>query len=107
MYPHREVDTLLEPLEGERVLRRAELMIRVLDRELISALAAQLERQMGFDLSVAERAFYDTPREETLSGTCEDRARSGGGTRRGSLSDVVACFRVAAGNRIAPRSVAA
>jgi uncharacterized protein YaeQ len=73
VYPHRDVESWLVRLAGERIHRSADLAIRVLDRELIAALAARLERRMDFDLSVAEGTLYVSLGEDTLSGTVEDR----------------------------------
>lgn len=74
VYPHRDVEAWLARLAGERIHRAAEVEIRVLERELIAALAARLERRMEFDLSVAEGTLYLTLGDETLSGNCEARS---------------------------------
>jgi uncharacterized protein YaeQ len=73
VYPHRDVDAWFARLAGERIHRAAELAIRVVDRELVAALAARLGRRMDFDLSVAEGTLYVSLGEDTLSGTVEDR----------------------------------
>lgn len=77
VYPHREVESWLVRLAGERIHRSADLAIRVLDHDLVAALAARLERRMEFDLSVAEGTLYVSLGEETLSGTVEDRPLPG------------------------------
>jgi uncharacterized protein YaeQ len=73
VYPHRDAEPWLLRLAGERIHRAGNVAIRVLDRELVAALAARLERRMEFDLSVAEGSLYVSLGEDTLSGTVEDR----------------------------------
>jgi uncharacterized protein YaeQ len=73
VYAHRDVDSWLSRLEGERIHRAAALEIRAMDRELLAALVARLERRMEFDLSVAEQTLYVTLGDETLTGVVEKR----------------------------------
>ncbi|HEX9473986.1 MAG TPA: YaeQ family protein [Steroidobacteraceae bacterium] len=73
VYVHREADTWLERLAGERIHRAEYLEIRLFDRELMAAMAARLERRMEFDLSIAERTLYVSFADETLSSTLELR----------------------------------
>jgi uncharacterized protein YaeQ len=73
VYPHRDVEPWLQRLAGERIHRGGKVAIRVVERELLAALAARLERRMDFDLSVAEGTLYVSLGEVTLSGTVEDR----------------------------------
>jgi uncharacterized protein YaeQ len=49
------------------------VQINVVDRELVAALAARLQRRMDFDLSVSERHLYLSLGAETLSGSVEAR----------------------------------
>jgi uncharacterized protein YaeQ len=60
-------------LAGERIYRAEALEIYVMDRDLVAALVARLERRMDFDLSVSERTLYVSMGEETLTGTVELR----------------------------------
>jgi uncharacterized protein YaeQ len=73
VYVHREAESWLARLAGERIHRAEVLEIRLFDRELIAALAARLERRMEFDLSVSERTLYVSFADETLSSTLELR----------------------------------
>ena len=73
VYAHRDVEAWLPRLQAAHIHRATELEIFLLDRELIAALAARLERRMEFDLSVAERTLYVSFSEETLSATLESR----------------------------------
>jgi uncharacterized protein YaeQ len=71
VYAHREVTPWLARLRGERIHRAEALEIHAMDRELVAALVARLERRMDFDLSVSEKTLYVSIGEETLTGTME------------------------------------
>jgi uncharacterized protein YaeQ len=73
VYAHRDVAPWLLRLAGERIYRAEALEIYVMDRALVAALVARLERRMDFDLSVSERTLYVSLGEETLTGTVELR----------------------------------
>jgi len=77
VYVHRDVDQLLSRLAGERIHRAAELRLHAVDRELLAALVARLDRRMNFDLAVSERTLYVSLGDETLSGVVEDRRLEG------------------------------
>jgi uncharacterized protein YaeQ len=71
VYAHRGAAPWLARLRGERIHRAAALEIHAMDRELVAALVARLERRMDFDLSVSEKTLYVAIGEETLTGTVE------------------------------------
>jgi len=73
VYAHREITAWLARLNGERIHRAEALEIHVMDRDLVAALVARLERRMEFDLSVSEKTLYVSMGEETLTGTVELR----------------------------------
>ena len=73
VYAHRDVTPWLARLDGERIHRAEALEIHVMDRDLVAALVARLERRMEFDLSVSEKTLYVSMGEETLTGTVELR----------------------------------
>ena len=73
VYVHREMESWLARLEGEKIHRAEDLEVHAIDRELLAALVARLERRMDFDLSVAERTLYVSLGEETLTGAVEVR----------------------------------
>ncbi len=73
VYVHREMESWLARLEGEKIHRAEDLEIHAMDRELLAALVARLARRMDFDLSVAERTLYVSLGEETLTGAVEMR----------------------------------
>jgi uncharacterized protein YaeQ len=73
VYAHREVTAWLARLAGERIHRAEALEIYVMDRDLVAALVARLQRRMDFDLSVSEKTLYVSIGDETLTGTVELR----------------------------------
>ena len=77
VYVHRDPESWLARLVGERIHRAEQIAIHVMDRELIAAMATRLERRMEFDLSVAERNLYVTLGDETLSGVVTSRELPG------------------------------
>lgn len=76
VYAHRDVDSWMARLAGERIHRRDALEICIVDRELLQALVNRLARRMDFDLSVSERTLYVTIGSETLTGSIEVRRPS-------------------------------
>jgi uncharacterized protein YaeQ len=77
VYSHKDVGALLAALAANQVHRAEAIEIYALDRALIAALAARLERRMGFDLAVSERALYLTFDDQTLSGTVSSHRVAG------------------------------
>ncbi len=75
VYTHKPPAQLLRQLEGERIHRGGEIELYALDRELVSGLAARLERRVKFDLSVTDRHLFVSIDGATLSGPVE-RLRS-------------------------------
>jgi uncharacterized protein YaeQ len=73
VYVHRDLESWLPRLDLERIHRAEALEIYVMDRELLTALVARLERRMDFDLAVSERHLYVSFGNETLSGTVQAR----------------------------------
>lgn len=71
MYTHKSPAHLLRQLEGERIHRGGEIELYAIDRELVSGLAARLERRMQFDLSVTDRHLFISIAGATLSGAVE------------------------------------
>jgi uncharacterized protein YaeQ len=71
VYTHKDPAQLVRQLAGERIHRAEALELYAVDRELLAALAARLERRMAFDLSVTDRHLYIAIGGETLSGAVE------------------------------------
>lgn len=68
VYLYRAVEPTLSRWRAERIHRAESIDVRILDADLIDALAARLARRMSIDLSVADRTLYLTLGDETLSG---------------------------------------
>jgi uncharacterized protein YaeQ len=68
VYMHRDPGQFLKSLAGERIHRVEALELYALDRALVSALTAKLERRMAFALSINERELYLSIGTETLTG---------------------------------------
>jgi uncharacterized protein YaeQ len=68
IYTHKDPAILVQKLAGERIHRAEYVEIWAIERELLAALAARLERRLAFDLAVADRHLFLTLGELTLSG---------------------------------------
>ena len=68
VYTHRDAERYWDSLAGERIHRAQALELYGLDRALVAALVARLERRMAFDLSVADGVLYLTLGEELFTG---------------------------------------
>lgn len=73
VYPYRDVDTWLNRIAGEKIHRAEAVEIIVIDRALLGAFVAQLERRMDLDVSISDRVVYLTIGGDTLTGTMESR----------------------------------
>lgn len=68
VYTYREPRILQRGYAGERIHRGESIALCAVDRELLGALVARLDRRMKFDLSVSEDTLYIDIGGETLSG---------------------------------------
>jgi uncharacterized protein YaeQ len=69
VYTHKDPEQFIRRLEGERIHRGDALELYAIDRTLIAALAARLERRMAFSISITDRELYISLGSETLTGT--------------------------------------
>ena len=74
VYSHWDPAQLVGRLAGERIHRADTLEVYAIDRSLIAALAARLERRVNWSLSVQDRELYLTAGEDTLSGSVSRHA---------------------------------
>jgi uncharacterized protein YaeQ len=58
VYTHRDPALVIRPLAGERIHRAEAIELYAIDRKLLSALAARLQRRTTFALSVTDRQLY-------------------------------------------------
>ena len=68
VYTHKDPDQFLRRLAGEKIHRADELELYAIDRGLIAALTARLERRVAFSLSVTDRELYLSIGTDTLTG---------------------------------------
>ena len=68
VYTHRDPARLVGSLAGERIHRAESLELYAVDRSLIGALAARLERRMAWSLAVSEHELYLSVGADSLSG---------------------------------------
>ena len=69
VYTHKDPRQFLNRLAGEKIHRARELELYAIDRALVSALVARLDRRVAFSVSVADRELYIAIGDENLSGT--------------------------------------
>lgn len=75
VYTHKDPSIILRQWSGERIHRAEEVELYSLDRRLIEALAARLERRMVFDLSITGDRLYLTHGDTVLEGARERHRR--------------------------------
>jgi uncharacterized protein YaeQ len=68
VYPHKDPGQWLKRLEGERVHRAADVVIRAIDVDLIAALAARLDRRVAFALAVSDGELFVSGAADTCTG---------------------------------------
>ena len=68
VYTHRNPDQFLKQLAGERIHRLDALELYALDRALVAALVARLDRRLAFSVSINERELYVSIGADTLTG---------------------------------------
>lgn len=68
VYIHKDPGQFLSRLAGTRIHRAEALELHVIDRSLVAALVARLDRRMSFSLAVNERELYVSIGTETLTG---------------------------------------
>jgi uncharacterized protein YaeQ len=68
VYTHKDPTQFLRNLEGARIHRAEALEIYAVDRPLVAALAARLDRRIDFALSVADAELTISIGSDTLSG---------------------------------------
>ena len=69
VYTHKNPEQFLKQLEGQRIHRPDELELYAMDRGLVAALAARLERRVAFSVSITDRELYLSIGTDTLTGT--------------------------------------
>jgi uncharacterized protein YaeQ len=68
VYTHKDPRQLLNRLAGERIHRADKLELYAIDRTLVSALVARLDRRVAFSVAISDRELYVAIGTENLSG---------------------------------------
>ena len=68
VYTHKDPAQFLKQLSGKTIHRADALEIYAIDRALVSALVARLERRVAFSLSVSDRELYLSIGDDQLTG---------------------------------------
>ncbi len=71
VYVHKDPAQFLGRLAGERIHRADALELHAIDRRLVAALVAKLDRRMSFSLAVNQRELCVSIGAETLGGAVE------------------------------------
>jgi uncharacterized protein YaeQ len=69
VYTHKDPDQLLRRLAGEKIHRGAELEIYAIDRALVAAIVARLDRRVACAVTVAAGELYVSIGSETITGS--------------------------------------
>lgn len=69
VYTHKDPRQYLNQLAGKKIHRAEALELYAIDRTLIAALVARLERRVAFSMSVAEGELYVSIATENLTGS--------------------------------------
>lgn len=77
VYTHKDPEQFVRRLEGEKIHRADALELYAIDRPLVGALAARLERRMAFSISITDRELYISIGPETLTGKVTRLRRPG------------------------------
>jgi len=68
VYTHKHPEQYLKQLAGEKIHRADELELYAMDRTLVAALAAHLDRRVAFSVSITDREFYISIGNDALTG---------------------------------------
>jgi uncharacterized protein YaeQ len=68
VYTHKDPAQFLKQLAGERIHNAGALELYALDRALVTALVARLERRVAFSVSVTDRELYLSIGRDNLTG---------------------------------------
>jgi uncharacterized protein YaeQ len=68
VYTHKDPTQFLRQLAGERIYRAEALELYAIDRAMVSALVARLERRVAFSLSVTDHELYLSIGADNLTG---------------------------------------
>lgn len=68
VYTHKDPAQYLAQLNGRRIHNAAALELHAIDRALVAALVARLERRLAFSVSITDRELYVAVGTDTFTG---------------------------------------
>jgi uncharacterized protein YaeQ len=68
VYTHKDPEQFVRRLEGEKIHRGGDVELYAIDRTLIAALAARLQRRLAFAIWITDREITVSMAEESLTG---------------------------------------
>src|SRR6185436_11455201 len=71
VYTHKDPAQFLKQLAGERIHNAEALELYAIDRAMVAALVARLERRVAFSLSVTDHELYLSIGADNLTGTVQ------------------------------------
>ncbi|MGQ0552437.1 MAG: YaeQ family protein [Planctomycetota bacterium] len=77
IYTHKDPVVLLRQLQGEKIHRAEAIELRSIDRDMVKAVAARLQRRTAMALSISEGRLYLTIGDESWSGVVTPYALAG------------------------------
>jgi uncharacterized protein YaeQ len=77
VYTHKDPAQFLKQLAGEKIHRAAALELYAIDRGLVAALVARLERRLAFSVSITDRELYVSIGADNLTGRVTRLERGG------------------------------
>jgi uncharacterized protein YaeQ len=77
VYTHKDPTQFLKQLAGQKIHNAEALELYAIDRDLVTALVARLERRVAFSLSIADRELYLSIGADNLTGTVVRLNRKG------------------------------
>jgi len=77
VYTHKDPGQFLRQLAGERIHRAEALELYAIDRALVAALVARLDRRVAFSLSVHDRELFLSIGADNLTGAVTRLTRDG------------------------------
>ena len=77
VYTHKDPMLFVKQLAGRKIHNAEALELYALDRALVGALVARLERRLAFSLSISDRELYLSIGSEQLTGRVVTLTRSG------------------------------
>ena len=76
VYTHKEPSQFVKQLAGEKIHNAEALELYAIDRALVTALVARLERRVAFSVSITDHELYLSIGADNLTGSVVRLSRS-------------------------------